>query len=58
MREHVNAIARHPGSFIGLNWVFDEVFAQNAAKTIFEKEGVAGIGFNRPININTQKTLD
>jgi len=35
--------------FIGLNWVFDQVFVTQVVKEIFEKEQVTGVEFSQPV---------
>jgi hypothetical protein len=40
--------AKH-SQFLGLNWVFDQVFVRHAIKDVFEKEQVTGITFSQPV---------
>lgn len=40
--------AQH-SQFLGLNWVFDQIFVRQAVKDIFEMEKVAGIEFSQPV---------
>ncbi len=40
--------AKH-SQFLGLNWVFDQVFVRQEVKDIFEKEQVTGIEFSQPV---------
>ena len=35
--------------FIGLNWVFDQIFVRQQVKDIFEREQLTGIDFSRPV---------
>lgn len=35
--------------FLGLNWVFDQIFVRQVVKDIFEKEQVTGIEFSQPV---------
>lgn len=35
--------------FLGLNWVFDQIFVRQIVKDIFEKEKVTGIEFSQPV---------
>ncbi len=44
--------------FIGLNWVFDEVFVLDMVKAVFEKEGVTGVEFVRPVRHSTGEPLE
>ena len=39
--------------FIGLNWVFDQVFVRQAVKDIFEIEQITGVEFSQPVINNT-----
>ncbi len=48
--------AKH-NQFIGLNWVFDEVFVLDMVKAVFEKEGVTGVEFVRPVRHSTGEPL-
>lgn len=40
--------AKH-SQFLGLNWVFDEIFVREVVKDIFEREGITGIEFSQPV---------
>ena len=40
--------AKH-SQFLGLNWIFDQVFVRQVVKDIFEKEQVTGIEFSQPL---------
>lgn len=44
--------------FIGLNWVFDQIFVRQPVKVEFEKSGITGISFSRPIFHRTEKELE
>ncbi|MCM4166057.1 MULTISPECIES: hypothetical protein [unclassified Arenibacter] len=44
--------------FIGLNWVFDKIFVREPVKTEFEKNGITGISFSRPIFHKSEKELE
>jgi len=35
--------------FLGLNWVFDQIFVRQAVKDIFEQEGITGLVFSQPV---------
>lgn len=35
--------------FLGLNWVFDQVFVRQIVKDIFEQEGITGLEFSQPV---------
>lgn len=35
--------------FLGLNWVFDQVFVKQEVKDIFEKENITGLEFSLPL---------
>ncbi|MFT2010207.1 hypothetical protein ACMA1I_16145 [Pontibacter sp. 13R65] len=49
--------ARH-SQFLGLNWVFDQMFVREPVKVEFEKEKVLGIRFTRPVLNKTGKPLE
>jgi len=49
--------AKH-SQFIGLNWVFDEIFVREEVKSIFEEEKVTGISFERPVKHKTGQPLE
>ena len=40
--------AKH-SQFLGLNWVFDQVFVRQEVKDIFEMEQITGVEFSQPI---------
>lgn len=40
--------AKH-SQFIGLNWVFDQIFVKQVVKDIFEMEKITGIEFSQPL---------
>lgn len=40
--------AKH-SQFLGLNWVFDQIFVRQIVKDIFEEENITGINFSRPV---------
>lgn len=40
--------AKH-SQFLGLNWVFDQIFVRQIVKDVFEKEEVTGITFSQPV---------
>ncbi len=40
--------AKH-SQFLGLNWVFDQVFVRQEVKDIFEMEQITGIEFSQPV---------
>lgn len=44
--------------FLGLNWVFDEIFVTQEVKDVFEKELVTGIRFSQPIINKTGKFIE
>ncbi|TBW51303.1 hypothetical protein EZI54_17440 [Marinobacter halodurans] len=49
--------AKH-SQFLGLNWVFDEVFVRDAVKHVFEEQGVTGVAFTRPVRHSTGEPLE
>jgi len=49
--------AQH-SQFIGLNWVFDQIFIRQPVEEIFIKEGVTGISFSTPLINKTSKPLE
>lgn len=49
--------AKH-SQFIGLNWVFDEIFVREPVKSVFEKNGITGIRFSRPVFHKSGKELE
>ncbi len=40
--------AKH-SQFLGLNWVFDQVFVRQEVKDIFEMEQITGVEFSQPV---------
>lgn len=48
--------AKH-SQFLGLNWVFDEIFVRDVVKSIFEDEQVIGVKFTKPILHKTGQPL-
>ena len=48
--------AKH-SDFIGLNWVFDQIFVREHVREILEKENVTGISFSTPLQNKTSKPL-
>lgn len=44
--------------FLGLNWVFDQVFVRQLVKDVFEQENVSGIDFSRPVLHKTSLPMD
>lgn len=48
--------ARH-SQFLGLNWVFDEVFVQDVVRRVFEEQSVTGVDFARPVRHKTGEPL-
>ena len=40
--------AKH-SQFLGLNWVFDQIFVRQKVRDIFETEKVTGIAFSQPV---------
>jgi hypothetical protein len=40
--------AKH-SQFIGLNWVFDQIFVRQIVKDIFEQEKITGLNFSQPV---------
>jgi hypothetical protein len=40
--------AKH-SHFLGLNWVFDEVFVRERVKDVFENNNIQGLDFSRPL---------
>ena len=49
--------AKH-SQFLGLNWVFDQIFVRESVKTEFDKNGITGIRFSRPIFDKSEKELE
>lgn len=35
--------------FLGLNWVFDQIFVRQEVKDVFEKENITGLEFSHPL---------
>jgi hypothetical protein len=48
--------AKH-SQFIGLNWVFDQVFVREQVKSVFEQERVSGVKFSRPVKHRSGEEL-
>jgi hypothetical protein len=48
--------AKH-SQFLGLNWVFDEVFVRDVVKHVFEEQGITGVEFTRPVKHKTSEPL-
>ncbi|EBA12914.1 hypothetical protein [Roseobacter sp. CCS2] len=44
-------------AFIGLNWIFDEVFTTQAVRQLLEKEGLSGMTFSSPVVHKTNEKL-
>jgi hypothetical protein len=44
--------------FLGLHWVFDEIFVRNEAKAILERECPAGIRFTHPVYHRTSEEME
>lgn len=44
--------------FLGLNWVFDQIFVRDVVKVEFERNGITGVGFSRPILHKSEKELE
>lgn len=44
--------------FLGLNWVFDQIFVREPVKSEFEKSGITGVTFSRPIFHKSKKELE
>ncbi len=44
--------------FIGLNWVFDEVFVRTEVTEVLKKEGIQGLRFSRPVKNGTGAELE
>ncbi len=49
--------AKH-SQFIGLNWVFDQIFVRQIVKDTFELEKVSGITFSQPVIHKTGQPID
>jgi hypothetical protein len=37
------------GQFLGLNWVFDQIFFRQIVKDVFEQEEITGLKFSQPV---------
>ncbi len=48
--------AKH-SQFLGLNWVFDEIFVRDVVKHVFEEERATGVDFTRPVRDKTGEPL-
>lgn len=44
--------------FFGLHWVFDEIFARPIVKSIFDKEGITGVGYCNPVHNKSSQDID
>ena len=44
--------------FLGLNWVFDEIFIRDVVKDVFEKENIKGIHYSNPVLNKSGKPLE
>ena len=44
--------------FLGLNWIFDEIFVRDIVKCTFEEERVSGIRFTHPILHKTDHPIE
>lgn len=44
--------------FLGLHWVFDEIFVRPIIVRLFEKEGISGLSFANVIHHKTDSVLD
>ena len=44
--------------FLGLHWVFDEIFIRPVVKNIFEAEGITGLDYREVINQKTGKPFE
>lgn len=44
--------------FIGLNWVFDQIFVRPPVEEIFNNEGITGISFSTPVINKTGKPME
>jgi len=44
--------------FLGLNWIFDQIFVREPVKAEFEKNGITGISFSKPIFHKSEKVLE
>jgi hypothetical protein len=44
--------------FLGLHWVFDEIFVRPVVKTIFERDGISGVGFCHPVHHKSGEPID
>lgn len=49
--------AKH-SHFIGLNWIFDEVFVGDVVKAVLEEQRVTGVDFVRPLRHKTGEPLE
>ena len=49
--------AKH-SQFLGLNWVFDEVFVREVVKNVFEEHRITGVDFVRRVRHKTGEALD
>ncbi|MGV0924827.1 hypothetical protein [Empedobacter tilapiae] len=44
--------------FLGLNWVFDQIFVRQEVKDVFEEERITGIKFSKPVIHKTGEPID
>ena len=49
--------AKH-SQFLGLNWVFDQIFVRQLVKDIFENEKITGLSFSQPVINKTGLTVE
>ena len=49
--------AKH-SQFLGLNWVFDQIFIRQEVKDIFEMEKITGVEFSKPVINKTGLPID
>lgn len=49
--------AKH-SQFLGLNWVFDELFVREKAIELFERENITGIRYSSPVLNKTGEPMD
>ena len=65
----IGGVQRHPfrfrsepkasrSQFLQLNWVFDELFVRPEVQTVFEREGVSGVGFGPALHHRTGRALE
>lgn len=44
--------------FLGLHWVFDEIFVRPEIKALFEKEGIGGVEFSHPVQHKSSQDIE